>query len=134
MAIGLFLVYSGQSEKAALETARIKQSLEQTHLNLATNLHDTSANICAPCLYDTNTDHPQADAPKQQLQSLQFAMQRDASNVTFTDNPDGSRTAFLNGTFRTVTAAKRQPDGTLRIHCFDNFEALRNFMNTPTTK
>jgi len=82
-----FLVYSGKSEKVALETSLIQQSLEQTDLNSATNQHDTSANNCAPCLYDTNTDQPQADAPKQQLQSLQFAMQRDASNITFTDNP-----------------------------------------------
>ena len=131
VATGLFLVYLIKSEKIASETALTKQSLEQTTLKSSTNQDDTTAGNYLDYLHKTNIDYPKTDQPKHHLQSLQFAMQRDANNVTFTDNPNGSRTAFLNGTFSTVTAAKRLPDGTLTIRCFEDFEALEDFMDVP---
>ena len=67
------------------------------------------------------------------LEYLRSIMRRDSASITIRKNADGSSTALLNGTFRTVSAAKRLPDGTLVTRCFENFDALEKFMTSPVT-
>ena len=65
---------------------------------------------------------------------LRYSMRRDSENITVTKNADGSSTAFLNGTFRSVSAAKRLPDGRLVTRCFESFDALEKFMTSTATE
>ena len=65
---------------------------------------------------------------------LRFSMQRNPENITVVKNADGSSAAFLNGTFRTVSAAKLMPDGRLVTRCFESFDALEKFMNSTATE
>ena len=71
---------------------------------------------------------------QQNLKFLQTIMQRNSDTISFTKNPDGSRAADLNGTFKTVSVAKRLPDGTLDIQCFETYEALKAFMSPSQTQ
>ena len=61
---------------------------------------------------------------------LRSSMRRDSECITVRKNANGSSAAFLNGTFRTVSAAKRLPDGRLVTRCFESFDALETFMTS----
>lgn len=75
-----------------------------------------------------------ADSSDQNFEHLRSIMRRDADSISVTKNSDGSSTAFLNGTFKTVSAAKLLPDGTLVTRCFENFDALEKFITSTTEK
>ena len=92
--------------------------------------NDTSPNQVHHCTQCNPVTHAETEKPKpakHDMSPLEYAMQRDPRYLTFTTHPDGSQSVHLNGTFRMVTAAKRRPDGTLEIRCFDNYDALQNF-------
>lgn len=128
--IGLYLIDLKKTETPTPETVATEQPLEKTDSETSLERFDEKANSYAPCQHTANKDTRGTNPSKQNLESLRYAMQRDASHLTFTKNPDGSKAVFLNGTFKTVSAAKRLPDGTLEIRCFESFEDLENFMVT----
>ena len=68
------------------------------------------------------------------LDHLRASMQRNADRITIKKNAEGSNVAYLNGTFKSVSAARRLPDGTLVVHCFDDYDAFEEFMTSPSIK
>jgi len=50
-----------------------------------------------------------------------------------TRRADGSRHVGLQGQQQHASAAKRLPDGTLVISCFENVDSMLEFMDQPTT-
>ena len=124
--IGLCLTYFKRPKDTTPEAAPAEQSSGKTSLEL----FDERSDVHAKYQHTANKDLREEDPSEQNFQSLRYAMQRDADKLTFITHPDGSKSVNLNGTFRTVTAARRLPDGTLEISCFENFEDLENFVDT----
>ena len=124
--MGLCLTYFKRSKNTIPEAAPTEQSSGKTSVEL----FDERSDVHAKRQHIANKDLREINPSEQNFQSLRYAMQRDADKLTFTTHPDGSKSVNLNGTFRTVTAARRLPDGTLEISCFENFEDLEKFVGT----
>ncbi len=123
LALALGIIYFQKSKKTAPETTVSKQTTKEAIPKTVTGTFDCTH--CNPVAH-TSTEEP--EPAKHDLSPLEYAMQRDPRYLTFTTNPDGSKSVHLNGTFRSVTAAKRLPDGTLEIRCIENYDALENFL------
>lgn len=127
VAIGLCLIYFKNTTPEATPT---EQSLGKTGSETSLELFDETSNVHAHFQHTANKNFQETNPSKQNLQSIRYAMQRDARYLTYTTNPDGSKAVHLNGTCRMATAARRLPDGTFEIRCFENFEDLDNFVDT----
>jgi hypothetical protein len=65
------------------------------------------------------------------LHALRNAMRRNTSEFKVKTNNDGSEVVRLNGAYHTISAARRLPDGTLLIGCFESSAAIEDFLNKP---
>jgi hypothetical protein len=129
LSIGLFYYdYFNRAKGSSVETTPPKPAITT---QIPEQNIDTPSDIRLHEALQTKDDMPSPTTHN--LELLESVMRRDVNNIDIVENPDGSRTAHLNGTYRTVSAAKRLPDGTLKISCFENFEALKDFISNPAS-
>ena len=131
----MFLSLTYFKESKMTETDLVKQ--EQTQVPMATTTGSGQSKLKMPEKADFTTKSvtkkEDGSLTNHNWEYLRYSMRRDPENITVTKNADGSSTAFLNGTFRTVSAARRLPDGRIVTQCFESFDALEKFMTSTAT-
>ena len=132
----MFLSLTYFEESKMTEADPVK--LERTQVPIATTTGSDHSKLKVPEKADFTTESvtekKDVSLTNHNWEYLRYSMRRDPESITVTKNADGSSTAFLNGTFRTVSAARRLPDGRLVTQCFESFDALEKFMTSTATE
>ena len=130
----LSLTYFKESKMTKADSVK----LEQTQVPMVTTTGSDQSKLKTPekanFTTESVTEKEKGSLTNHNWEYLRYSMRRDPGSITVTKNTDGSSTAFLNGTFKTVSAARRLPDGRLVIQCFESFDALEKFMTSTTTE
>ncbi|MEM9444640.1 MAG: hypothetical protein AAGA18_04735 [Verrucomicrobiota bacterium] len=62
------------------------------------------------------------------MKRLEVSMERSIKNLQLIDRPDGGKRLSLNGAFQFVSAARRMPDGSIKVGCFEHYDKLERFL------
>ena len=78
---------------------------------------------------DRRQAEPGADTGDAGRSRLRFMLSRDESLTSPIRLSDGRVGVALNGTHMSVSAARRRPDGTIEVSCFDSADGLESFLD-----
>lgn len=79
----------------------------------------------------SQTEEAPSGPPGHNFSRIQAKMSRDTSRFSSTSHADGTVQINLNGGFQSASMARRKPDGSLEVRCFNQFEGVREFLLSP---
>ncbi|MGB0416196.1 MAG: hypothetical protein ACPGKS_05060 [Coraliomargarita sp.] len=130
--LGLFLVtltlcfWSARRDGPAPPHPRTSTPIEQP-ITEAQDAAKTSPEIMEPAV-----DVPRwPDTQTHALDTLEHALRRDHSGLQAKQQSDGSLYLDLKGSYRTASMARRMPDGTIQVVCFESFSDAKDFLSHP---
>jgi len=80
------------------------------------------------------TVNPDDTSANHNMAKLQQLLYRNNQQLKVIHRADGSRLVRLNGQHQYASAARRQPDGTVLVGCFQHIEPMMTFMDTSSSK